>query len=106
MPYLSFYAMIFRSSPSPFLVGCPTTQPLVPSLTTRLALSIREDLTADPGHAGNGVGNNWSCSEGAQDLRLSPEGGCTDLWVEEKPCSEAKRQERAERGKRAEDMGQ
>ena len=32
----------------------------------------------------------------------APEGGCTDLWVEEKPCSEAKRQGRAERGKRAE----
>lgn len=71
-------------------------------MTTCLSLSIGEDLTADPWHAGNGVGNDRSCREGTQDLGLSPEGSSTDLWVEEEPCSETKGTEKAQgRGKRA-----
>lgn len=71
-------------------------------MTTCLSLSIGEDLTADPWHAGNGIGNDRSCREGAQDLGLSPEGSSADLWVEEEPCSETKGTEKAQgRGKRA-----
>ena len=69
--------------------------PLSLALTTCLSLSAGEDLTADARHAGNGAGNDRSCSEGAQDLGLSPEGSSTDLWVEEEPCSEAMGRERA-----------
>lgn len=85
---------------------CHSPQPSALTLTTCLSLSVGEDLTADPRHAGNGVGNDRSCSEGAQDLGLSPEGSSTDLWVEEEPCSEAEGQERAQgRGKGAQGIG-
>lgn len=100
-PGLTSADALLRPRMQPFLASRPQPPPLSPALTC-LSLSIGEDLTADPRHAGNGVGNDWSRGEGAQDLGLSPEGGSTDLWVEEEPCSEAKGQERPERGKRAE----
>lgn len=52
------------------------------ALATCLSLSIGEDLTADPRHAGNGARNDRR-REGAQDLGLSPKGSGTDLWAEE-----------------------
>lgn len=67
----------------------PHRPTLAPSLPTCLSLSVGENLTADPRHAGYGVGDDWSRSEGAQDLCLSPEGGGADLQVEGEPCSGA-----------------
>lgn len=48
----------------------PTLSPI--TRTTCLSLSVGEDLAADPGHAGYGIGNDWSGGEGAQDLGLAP----------------------------------
>lgn len=97
-PCLSFCDPKPRSWPPSWLFHSPYPSAL--ALTTCLSLSVGEDLTADPRHARNGVGNDWSCSEGAQDLGLSPEGSSTDLWVEGEPCSEAEGQERTQgRGK-------
>ena len=105
-PWLSFYDPVLPRMCPPPEPASPRSPPLRLALTTCLTLSVGENLTADPRHAGNGVGNDRSCGEGAQDLGLSPKGGSTDLWVEEEPCSEATGRERAQgRGKRAEGTG-
>lgn len=103
-PCLTFCDPKPKSWPRSWLFHSPYPSAL--ALTTCLSLSVGEDLTADPRHARNGVGNDWSCSEGAQDLGLSPEGSSTDLWVEGEPCSEAEGRERTQgRGKRVQGTG-
>lgn len=98
--------MTFSPSSGPPAKLLHSCHPSALALTTCLPLSVGEDLTADPWHTGNGVGNDWSGGEGAQDLSLPPNGSSTDLWVEEEPYSEAKGQERAQgRVKRAQGIG-